>query len=51
MRSIREPAIEAGDEREAHVTASEVADKGTVPPKQQEPSQRRSWWRAFFGLE
>ena len=36
--------------REGHVTASEGADKGKVPPEQQEPSQRRSWLRAFFGL-
>jgi hypothetical protein len=34
-----------------HVTASEEADKGKVPSEQQEPSQRRSWLRAFFGLE
>jgi excisionase family DNA binding protein len=34
--------------REGHVTASEGADKGKVPSEQQEPSQRRSWWRAFF---
>jgi hypothetical protein len=31
--------------------ASEEADKGTAPSEQQEPSQRRSWWRVFFGLE
>ncbi len=36
--------------REGHVTASEGADKGKVPSEQQEPSQRRSWLRAFFGL-
>jgi excisionase family DNA binding protein len=48
----RIPELEASPEpREGHVTASEEADKGTTPPEQQEPSQRRSWWRAFFGLE
>ena len=35
--------------RESPETASEEADKGTTPPEQ-EPSQRRSWWRRFFGL-
>lgn len=35
--------------RESPETASEEADKGTAPPEQ-EPSQRRSWWRRFFGL-
>ena len=47
-----EPAKGSSSEmREDHVTASEAADKGTPPPEQQEPSERRSWWRAFFGLE
>ena len=31
-------------------TASEGPTKGN-PRGQQEPSQRRSWWRQFFGLE
>jgi hypothetical protein len=44
----RIPAIEAGDEREGHMTASEEADKGTAPPEQQKPSERRSWWHRFF---
>jgi len=35
---------------EPPVTASDGADKGKVPSEQQEPSQRRSWLRAFFGL-
>jgi len=48
----RIPELEASAEpREAPVTASEETDKGTAPPEQQETSQRRSWWRAFFGLE
>jgi hypothetical protein len=48
MRSIREPAIEARDEREDHVTASEETGKGTGPPEQQESTERRSWWQRFF---
>jgi hypothetical protein len=49
----RIPAIEAGDERESPVTATEDTSRGTegeVPPEQQEPAQRRSWlYRFFFG--
>src|SRR5918995_3340986 len=48
----RIPELEASPEpREGHVTASEEADKSTAPQEQQEPLQRRSWWRSFFGLE
>ena len=37
-------------------TASDTPEKGpgrgsTAPLESQEPLQRRSWWRAFFGLE
>jgi hypothetical protein len=28
--------------------AASVKAKGTAPSEQQEPSQRRSWWREFF---
>src|SRR5215218_3113357 len=44
---------EPRERREVPVSSSEEADKGQVPPEQQEPTQRRerSWWRAFFGLE
>src|SRR5918997_6146652 len=47
------PELEGSPElREDHMTDSEVTAKDKVPPEQQqEPSQRRSWWRAFFGLE
>ena len=46
-----EPAREeASEPREAPVSSSEETDKGRAPPEQQEPSQRRSWLRAFFGL-
>jgi hypothetical protein len=31
--------------------AAPVKAKGMTPEKQQEPPQRRSWWREFFGLE
>jgi len=47
----RIPAIEASpDERESPISSSEDAAKGTGP-EQQEPTERRSWWREFFGLE
>ena len=51
LESPREASREA---REEHATASEGADKGKalkVPSEQQEPSQRRSFWRQFFGLQ
>jgi hypothetical protein len=41
----------AQEPQEDHVMDSEEPDKGTAPSEQQETSQRRSWWRAFFGLE
>ena len=49
----RVPELEAPaspEAREGDVTSSEEADKGQAPPEQQEPTQRRSWLRAFFGL-
>ena len=49
----RIPELEAPaspEAREGDMTSSEEADKGQVPPEQQEPTQRRSWLRAFFGL-
>jgi hypothetical protein len=51
--SQRIPELEGSPEpREDHMTDSEeTAKDNKVPPEQQEPSQRRSWWRAFFGLE
>jgi hypothetical protein len=36
--------------REAPETAKEGEDRSDVPPEQ-EPAQRRSWWRQFFGIE
>ena len=48
----RIPELEASPEpREAHVTDSEEAARDTASPEQQEPAQRRSWWRTFLGLE
>ncbi len=46
-----EPAKDSSSEApEPPITASEGAHKGKAS-EQQEPSQRRSWWRQFFGLE
>jgi len=48
----RIPELEASAElRDTPVTSSEEAGKGTAPSEPQEHAQRRSWWRAFFGLE
>ena len=44
------PTPDPLEQRESSVSPSEDRDS-TAPPEQQEPSQRRSWWRAFFGLE
>jgi hypothetical protein len=44
LEALQEP-------REAPVTASEGTDSGEAPSEQQEPAQRRSWWKRFFGLE
>ena len=46
----RIPAIEAGDEQESPVTATEGTDRGKASPEQQEDAERRSWlYRFFFG--
>ena len=42
----RIPAIDAGDERESHLSASEEAGEGEVPPEQEKSV---SWWRRLFG--
>ena len=48
----RIPELEpASESQESHVSASEESGKGSVPPEQEEPPQRRSWLRTFFGLE
>jgi hypothetical protein len=49
----RVPELEGPREsRDAPETASEDVGKGaSVPPEPQEPTERRSWWRRFFGIE
>jgi excisionase family DNA binding protein len=37
--------------REAPETAAEDVSDSEIPPEQQEPVQRRSRWRRFFGFE
>ena len=44
LHKHRHPATPAG----ARGAAASVKAKGMTPKKQQEPSQRRSWRRAFF---
>jgi len=48
----RIPALEepSSEPRETPQTVAEELDRGTPPPEGQ-GQQRRSWWRAFFGLE
>ena len=52
----RIPELEAANDSspeppEQPVTSSGEMGKGRVSPEQQEPTQRRSWWRQFFGLQ
>jgi hypothetical protein len=48
----RVPELEAPPEqREASETTSPRSGEGTAPGDPQEPAQRRSWWRQFFGIE
>lgn len=48
----RVPELEAPAElRDATETASPRSDRGTTPKDTQEPVERRSWWRRFFGVE
>ena len=50
----RIPELEAPPEPretpETRLDDSEGPGRGGAPPEQQEPYQRRSWWREFFGL-
>ena len=50
LKALNPPPAEA---RESPVSYSDGTDEGSssTPPNQQEHAQRRSWWRAFFGLE
>jgi excisionase family DNA binding protein len=48
----RVPELEAPSEpRRAAEASSEEPGRGRTPSEEKKPSQRRSWWRAFFGLE
>lgn len=52
----RIPEIETSsappEARDASERVTEATDRGTtVPQNPQEPAQRRSWWRRFFGFE
>jgi excisionase family DNA binding protein len=48
----RIPELEAVSEPTgARETASEESGRNDVPPEREKGSERRSWWRSFFGLE
>lgn len=48
----RIPALEASSEATAAAEmAAEEAVRGDATLGQQEPAQRRSWWREFFGVQ
>ena len=48
----RIPAIEAPtDAPGSSESASAGEGSGAIPPDQDAPAQRRSWWREFFGFE
>jgi hypothetical protein len=48
----RIPELEPSSEpRDTHEMASEEPGRSRTPSEEKKPSQRRSWWRAFFGLE
>jgi len=48
----RVPELEAPPEqREISEMASPRSDRGSAPEDSQEPTERRSWWRRFFGIE
>ena len=47
-----EPVQDSSSEpTESPVMSSGATDKGRASPEQQQPSQRRSFWRQFFGLQ
>jgi len=46
-----EPAKDSSEPQGSPVGAAGESDEGRASSEQQEPSQRRSWWRQFFGLE
>lgn len=48
LREARKPPR---DVRDSAVTVTEGTDRGEASPEPQEPAERRSWWRKFFGFE
>jgi hypothetical protein len=48
IRAIEAPAAEPAGSPE---TASEEPGRGDVPDEPQAGTERRSWWRTFFGFE
>jgi methyl-accepting chemotaxis protein len=48
---LREAQKQPTELREAPETVSEDTEKVDAPPEQQEPTEHRSWWRRFFGIE
>ena len=48
LREARKPLR---DVRGSAVTVTEGTDRGEASPGPQEPPERRSWWRRFFGFE
>jgi hypothetical protein len=48
---LEPPRTESREPRNNPKMASESKDRGDVPSEPQEPVQRRSWWRQFFGIE
>jgi hypothetical protein len=54
LTTLREVQKTPAEPRDSHETPKEAEGSGKgddVPPEQQEPSRRRSWWRRFFGIE
>ena len=51
LKALEAPSEASSEAREAPVSSSEDRDKGTALSEEQEPTQRRSWWRQFFGLQ
>lgn len=48
----RIPELESSPEaRDTPETAAEGEGRDDVPPEPNEPVERRSWWRRFFGFE
>jgi hypothetical protein len=48
---LEAPREAAPETRNAPETASPRSDRGTAPEGSEDPTERRSWWRQFFGIE